>query len=297
MSSSTLPTTNLAQEIGALLPRPPIVSSQGAGWNQVYLIHSRQPAYCIPEHVPFYHTICINDGNPVRVKMTVDEQSETVDSMPGDIGIYPANFQQKFQWNQEATFIDIFLETTILTETGLALCDREIIELKPKLNRSSDPLIYQIAVALKTALKNDGVSTKLYGDAMATALAAHLLTQYSSRQITVKSYSGGLSEQKLSQVTDYIQEYLDRDLSLAELAHLVQLSPYHFARLFKQSTGLAPHKFHLQCRVERAKRLLLAGELSLAEIACVVGFSSQGHFNYHFKRFVGVTPTVFLRQL
>lgn len=228
--------------------------------------------------------------------MTVDEQTEIVDSVPGDIGIYPANLWQKFQWNREATFVDIFLETSVLTQTGITLCDRDNLELVPKLNRSFDPLIYQIAIALKTALKQDGLSTKLYGDAMATALAAHLLVRYSSRPITVRNYSNGLSEQKVRLVTDYIQAHLEQDLSLAELASLVQLSPYHFARLFKRSTGLSPHKYLLQCRIQRAKQLLLERELSLAEIACVVGFSSQGHLNYHFKRLVGVTPKAFVRQ-
>lgn len=228
--------------------------------------------------------------------MTVDEQAKVVDSVPGDIGIYPANLWQKFQWNQEATFTDIFLETAVLTQTGITLCDRDNLELVPKLDRSFDPLIYQIAIALKSALKNDGLSTKLYGDIMATALAAHLLTHYSSRQIAVRNYSSGLSEQKLRLVIDYIQEHLDQDLSLAELAGLVQLSPYHFARLFKRSTGLSPHKYLLKCRIERVKQLLIARKLSLAEIACVVGFSSQSHLNYHFKRLVGVTPKAFVRQ-
>jgi AraC family transcriptional regulator len=100
----------------------------------------------------------------------------------------------------------------------------------------------------------------------------------------------------LHQVIAYIHEYLDRDLRLAELARIAQLSPYHFSRLFKQSMGLAPHQYHTQCRVERAKQLLLSGELTLPEVACAVGFASQSHLNYHFKRWVGVTPRQFLQQ-
>ena len=138
--------------------------------------------------------------------------------------------------------------------------------------------------------------SKLYADAMANALVARLISHYSSRQPVIKHYPGGLTKQQLKRVTDYIHQYLEQDLSLAELANLVQLSPYHFARLFKRSTGLSPHKYLLQCRIDRVKQLLIARKLSLAEIACLVGFSSQGHLNYHFKRLVGVTPTAFVRQ-
>jgi AraC family transcriptional regulator len=60
--------------------------------------------------------------------------------------------------------------------------------------------------------------------------------------------------------------------------------------------GISPHQYLIHCRVERAKQLLVVGNLSIAAVAQVVGFSSQGHFTYHFKRLSGVTPKVFLRR-
>jgi AraC family transcriptional regulator len=84
---------------------------------------------------------------------------------------------------------------------------------------------------------------------------------------------------------------------LAELAAIVRLSQYHFAHLFKQSTGISPHQYLIRWRIERAKQLLAMGNLSIAAIAQTVGFASQGHFTYHFKRLVGVTPRVFHSHL
>ncbi|URD53853.1 helix-turn-helix transcriptional regulator [Chroococcidiopsis sp. CCNUC1] len=77
----------------------------------------------------------------------------------------------------------------------------------------------------------------------------------------------------------------------------MQLSPYHFAHLFKESTNTSPHQYLIRCRIERAKELIVMSDLPLATIAQTVGFASQGHFTYHFKRCVGVTPKVFSQRL
>ncbi|PSB01213.1 helix-turn-helix domain-containing protein [Merismopedia glauca] len=277
---------------------PPVISSCKAGWNKLQLELYRQPASWIPEYSPPHHVICVNTGNPVTLERRVDGRSLTIDALPaGDIGIYPANLCQAFQWYQDAECIQLYLEPTLLTQTAAELCLNNDIELVTQLKPALDPLIYQIALALKTSLEIDGTSSKLYADAMANALAVHLLSRYSTSKPSLPQQpSGGLSDKQLKQVTEYIDEYLARNLSLAELANVAQLSSYHFTRLFKRSIGIAPHQYHIRCRIDRAKQLLLEKKLNLAEIAYGVGFASQGHLNYHFKRVVGMTPKAFLRH-
>lgn len=94
-------------------------------------------------------------------------------------------------------------------------------------------------------------------ETIANLLAVHLLQHYSAQKPTIKHYTGGLPKYKLQQVMDYINAHLEQPLGLAELAEVVQMSPGYFSRLFKQSTGLAPHQYLIQCRVKRAKQLLL----------------------------------------
>lgn len=107
---------------------------------------------------------------------------------------------------------------------------------------------------------------------------------------TIRQYEGSLPSQKLQQVIDYINNHLAHNLSLAELAAIVQISPHYFSHWFKQSTGVSPHQYVIKCRVERAKQLLLTGEFTITEVASCVGFANQGHLNRHFKRFFGVNP-------
>lgn len=300
MTSSDVLNLDYREETDTSHPIPPSLSSQGAGWDCLHLSYYQVPAdFSLPENRAPHHLICINYSDSlISGQLTVEGKPTSIKAVPRGIGIYPANLTFQEFWSAEAaSFLDLYLEPTLVEQTGVELFDKTDIELVPNLEYGLDPLIYQIAVALKTALEIDRSGSKLYADVMKTALVARLISQYSAHRPVIKNHSGGLTKPQLKQVTDYIHEYFDRDLSLAELANLVQLSTYHFSRLFKRSTGLSPHKYLLHCRIERVKQLLRERDLSIAEIACVVGFSSQGHLNYHFKRLVGSTPTAFLQQL
>ena len=119
---------------------------------------------------------------------------------------------------------------------------------------------------------------------------------YSAPCNSFKSVSGKLPKYKLQQILDYISAYLDRDLSLKELGNVVQMSPYYFSRLFKETTGITPRQYIICRRIERAKKLLQQRKISIAEVAKEVGFVDQSHLHRHFKRLVGVTPKTYLLE-
>jgi AraC family transcriptional regulator len=105
---------------------------------------------------------------------------------------------------------------------------------------------------------------------------------------------------RLRRVTEYIQQNLDKNLTLAELAAVVCMSRCHFARLFKCSTGVPPHRFVIRQRIARARGVLTTPELSIAQISRMVGFRTPSHFITVFRRVLGITPgtyrTVALRE-
>ena len=105
--------------------------------------------------------------------------------------------------------------------------------------------------------------------------------------------AGVLPERRLRRVAQYVQDNLHRELRLAELSGLVHMSPYHFARLFKRSTGVSPHRFLVQRRIEQARALLAAQPLPIAEIARSVGFRTPSHFATTFRRVSGITPSAY----
>ncbi len=108
---------------------------------------------------------------------------------------------------------------------------------------------------------------------------------------------GGLSGWQLRRVTDFMTEHAAEDLALEELAALVSLSAKHFARVFRQSTGTPPHRWLIERRLDRAKAMLVEGDLNLAEIALACGFADQSHFTAAFRKLVGMTPGSYRREL
>jgi AraC-like DNA-binding protein len=107
--------------------------------------------------------------------------------------------------------------------------------------------------------------------------------------LAIPRIRGGLSPKTLRRVQDHIATNLGQKITNDVLAQVAKLSPSHFARAFKDSQGVAPHRYILECRVKRTQELL-ATDLPLSEIAVEVGFSDQSHLTRWFREFVGVTP-------
>jgi AraC family transcriptional regulator len=166
------------------------------------------------------------------------------------------------------------------------------VELPP-VAELSHPQILTTVTALGDELRSGGPGGRLMADALGNVLAVHLLRQFAPAPAAPPG--GVLPREKLRSVVDYIHAHLGAEVSLDELAAVAHLSPYHFARLFKNSTGLPPHQYVIARRIERAKELLRARvRPALAEVAAEVGFADQSHFTRHFRRLVGVTPKRFL---
>jgi AraC family transcriptional regulator len=105
------------------------------------------------------------------------------------------------------------------------------------------------------------------------------------------------SVQPTGRAIDYINEHLQDELSLVELSRIAKLSPHHFATAFKATTGISPHHYVIERRIDRARDLLRRDDKSISEIAYAVGFSSQSHLTANFRRTMGVTPRRFRQSL
>jgi len=280
-----------------IFAKPPLLSSASTHWDELLIAYDQFLPGETPEICSKQHGIAIfvSIPKPAQVKRLIDGRCIDECVAQGDVVIVPADTWAQTYSDTAAGAILVSLDPLVFARTIEETTEGNSIQLIPHFS-TPDPLVHQIGLALKRALEDAGSTSRLYAETMTNALMVHLLQSYCAQRLTLPTYTGGLSKLKLQRVIDYIHAHLDCDLSLKELAATVQMSEHYFAQLFKQSTRISPHQYVIQQRIERAKELLWHKELSIAEVAKVVGFVDQSHFHRHFKRLVGITPKAFIQQ-
>ena len=280
----------------SILPHPAILSSHEANWQGIHVEYHHQPANECPEHRLQQHTIGMILSSTIGGAVINGKHYGSERCEGEQIFVAAAGTDYHPHAVEDHEFIAIGLDPTLFDNTVHESTNGNPIEIIPHW-KISDPLILGIGWALKTELESSGLNGTLYVDALKNALSLHLLRHYCTQKTKIGDFAGGLEPSKLQIVIDYINDYLNRDLHLGELANLVQMSPYYFSRLFKQSTGIAPHQYVTKCRIKKAKLLLKQPEFSIAYISQQVGFKDQSHFSKTFCKIVGLNPKKYRDQL
>jgi len=159
-----------------------------------------------------------------------------------------------------------------------------------------DPFIEYVADQILREMEAETSTGRLLIESLGNALSAHLVHTYSATAVRLKQFSGAdkpLDLKRLTRVTEFINASVERAFTVNELASVACMSPAHFSRSFKAATGTAPHEYVSRQRLDLAKRLLLASDRLLVDIAYATGFSSQANFNRAFRKAVGTTPSAY----
>lgn len=159
-----------------------------------------------------------------------------------------------------------------------------------------DPLVLHCALAVLEDARNGGRAGELYAQSVATTLAVHTLSKYGGMALELAKTPVAMSAVRLLRAKDYIETHLAQPLLLEQIAEAAALSTYYFARNFKALTGVSPHRYVTQRRIELAKKLLGSTRRPIAEVARQVGMPNQSHFATHFRALVGCTPSEFRRR-
>ncbi|MBD0390270.1 MAG: helix-turn-helix transcriptional regulator [Nostoc sp. C3-bin3] len=278
-----------------VFPRSPVLTSYKTDWSSISLEYQHQPAGETPTVCVDHYMVGIYLGQVCQLEHVLDGHLQTKMVSSGAVMLCPMHRSHSFRWDREIHAMGLNLMPELLARNASELSGTDRVEFIPHF-ALYDPLIQQIGLALKADLESHKPGGRLYAESMANALAVHLLRRYSSHSHQPIRSFDGLVPHQLRQVTDYINDNLEQDLGLEELAAIAQLSQFHFSRSFKRSMGLSPHQYVIRQRVERAKQLLKQGKMSICEVAIACGFTHQSHLNRHFKRLTGVTPKTFSKS-
>jgi AraC family transcriptional regulator len=213
--------------------------------------------------------------------------------VPGHVSFIPAERQNRGWYSGR------FLDTVSLEipqevfAKCLEGCDCPSIEFLPVTN-SFDPLIFHAVLALEGEAEAGGVAAKLFAETASTLIALHLLRHCSNNgRASLRHERSLLAKRDFRKTIDFIEDNLDQELALDTLAAVAELPVSTFVRQFIRAHKMPPHKFVVLRRIEHARDLLTSSQLSIAEIAYELGFSSQGHFSTVFRKYVGVSPATF----
>jgi AraC family transcriptional regulator len=195
---------------------------------------------------------------------------------------------------------------TLLSAVVFYIDPRRLL-LDPRIERSELALaprlffehaaLWQTAHKLKMLVGGGGSANARYAEALGAVLAHELVRLSQAAPSPRASARGTLCGWQKRVVADYIDGHLDEPISLATLAGLARLSPFHFARAFKQSFGVPPHCYHTSRRIDRAKALLASPSHSVTNIAIDVGFTETSSFTKAFRKLAGVTPTQYRQSI
>jgi AraC family transcriptional regulator len=155
---------------------------------------------------------------------------------------------------------------------------------------ANDPIVLHLGNCLKPAVERHDGANDQFVDRVTTALNIHFARVYGGMHFPRRLVTGGLAPWQLRLARNTINAHLEEELSLEKLAHECRVSVTHFAKAFARSTGISPHRWLMQRRVDVAKDLMLTTDSSLVEISLKCGFSDQSHFTRVFAEATGETP-------
>jgi AraC family transcriptional regulator len=210
----------------------------------------------------------------------------------GEMSLVPRHFEKWFR-NEDLDGLCVAISDAALTAASNGSSGE--VEL-----RRADRLVDARLGALVEAVNAERIagfpSGRLFLDSVEQALAVALVNDYALRDRPVQAHRGGLGSARLRRVTELVHARIEDDLTLDEMAESAGLSPAHFSRMFRKSTGESPHRFVLRHRVERAKEMLCTAEGRVMDVAVACGFKTQQHFARAFRRMYGVSPTEYRQE-
>lgn len=284
-STKTAPVAGSSQ----IKPYLTTVKSSGMAWGDLVIEHVIDRGHEAHETTSPAHLVALQLQHPATLEWKSDGCSYRDVFTAGDININPSGNTVTPRWEQQSEFVLLSLQPQLVNHAAAESVRSGQVELVPSFKRT-DPLIAGVMHTLMREVELGRVSDHLYTATLASTLALHLIKNYSAFAPNPHLYSGGLSPSQLHRATDYLNSHLEKNPSLTEVAAVIGVSMHHFARAFKQSTGIPPHRYLMERRVERAKVLLGQTDLQLPEIALRLGFSSQSHFTTVFRQVTGTTP-------
>lgn len=275
-----------------------IRSSMGRPWDGVRVFESAIGARSEITLPPLeHHFIAMVLSGATDVEQRRDAKRYRSTARAGTVMIVPAGMSSYFNSSRDhrtsRTEIPVELLASAAEEIGM----QGRPELQSVFETRDATIAHIVRLLLEELRRPAHPAQSLIAASASNALAVHLIRSFDTRTAALPKPPASLTRRQLATVLDHLARHIATPIELAEIATAANVSRFHFARLFKASTGMSPVAFLEASRIDRARALIRSGELRLADIALATGFADQSHFTRRFHRHTGVTPGQYRKNL
>ena len=236
------------------------------------------------------HALALHVGRPVPIRQRREDVSRAWTFTRGDLTLIPAGCHTTSWTEGNADFLQIELGSDLIRRAaGDPSTDVEL----PCLFSFEDPVCRELLPSMIAEAQTHGSAARMYVESAAVVLAQRLVLR---GRRPASARAPGLPPSVLRRAKEFLHDRMNQNPGITELSAAVGMSVDHFSRMFKRSTGMAPHQYLGDIRLERAKRLLADGRTPIIQIAYEIGYANPSQFSAFFRKRTGLSPREFRRS-
>lgn len=273
--------------------------SDGRDWTSLFASVQREMPFEGIFEASRDHLLVLHRDGPVQVESLCDRRVGRRLVPAGGIHIISPDIDFGINLSASIETVHVYVRRSIIEEVALEMVDGDPARVEiPSCIAECDKALQALMEASAHAVEDDSAGTAMFADYLSRAIAAQLIRTYSK----VKLRGGGRMSvgsslsTTLSEAIDYMTANIDSAINLTDIAQVTNRSPSHIARMFRTELGMPPHRYLINLRVDKARRLLEKTSMSIAEIAYECGFAHQEHLTRLFRRHSGTTPAAYRRS-
>jgi AraC family transcriptional regulator len=283
------------EQIVPLLPGRPVNDSVFSPWNDLIIEKHSIGAIEIPEHE--HSSLCLHmqTSGPVQMEWWSEGKYGKESPSRGSLIFLTPGTRDRVRWNGSSRRVVLSIDESYIFRAAQELGRKNHLGFKNRWIFEDRQLLLLLS-EMQRETETGWEMGSLYGDHLGMSLSMALIQKYGRDVSIAPLVKGGISKVRLGRVLEYVAANSHLDLRLDDLAQVAEMSQFHFARLFRLSMGVTPHRYLMDQRLQKAKALLRLNTRTVTEVATEIGFANAGHFARAFKRHLGVSPTDWKRQ-
>lgn len=273
--------------------------SDGRDWTSLFTSVQRELPFQGVFQSSRDHLLVLHRDGPVQLESLCDRAIGRRVVPAGGIHMISPGAEFGINLSGPIETVHVYVRRAVIEEVGLEMVDGDPANIEiPSNIIDCDKALHALIDASAFAVEDESLGSSMFADYLSRTIAAQLIRSYSKAKLKSggRAASGTSMSPTLSQAVEYMTANIDSAINLCDIAQATSRSPSHLARMFRSELGMPPHRYLINLRVDKARRLLEKTSMSIAEIAYECGFAHQEHLTRLFRRHCGTTPAVYRRS-